>query len=226
MGATYHPRTTAAARARAPSCTGELMKRLALALALSLAALACGDGKEQAASAPSAPAATPPAAPAAATALVVPSTTPAPDSLPKGLLLALAQFEVGPDGKVLPKPGPAKAEILVRQGGAVEGDRRDRGSRLQRVPQGDGVRRARRPRDPHARRHEGGAQAVAQGREGRLRAGRDAVEQGLRRQVQPHARRRDRRRATATAATDSPSRRTTRASSRPSFPTRREAATR
>ena len=49
---------------------------------------------------------------------MVPATTPAPDSLPKGLLLALSQFAVGPDGKVLPQPGPARAEILVREGGA------------------------------------------------------------------------------------------------------------
>jgi len=70
--------------------------------------LACGGESEK--PAPVQPA---PAVPAAAPA---PVTT--PDSLPRGLLLALSQFEVGPDGKVLPKPGPAKAEILVRQGGA------------------------------------------------------------------------------------------------------------
>ena len=90
-------------------------------------------------------------------------------------------------------PGPRALEILVREGGAwkvVDA----RGSRLQRLPQGDGLRRAGRPRDPDARRLEGRAEAVAQGRQGRLRARRDALEQGFRRQVQPHARRRDRRR--------------------------------
>jgi hypothetical protein len=93
------------------------MVRRAFAPILLLAALvACGDSEKPAAApAPHAPA---PPAPAATTSLVVPSTTPAPDSLPKGLLLALSQFEVGPDGKVLPKPGPARAEILIREGGA------------------------------------------------------------------------------------------------------------
>jgi len=41
-----------------------------------------------------------------------------PDDLPNGLLLALAQFEVSPEGKVLPKPGPARLDILLRRGGA------------------------------------------------------------------------------------------------------------
>jgi hypothetical protein len=40
-----------------------------------------------------------------------------PDSLPQGLLLALSQFEVDAQGKVLPKPGPARLEILVREDG-------------------------------------------------------------------------------------------------------------
>jgi hypothetical protein len=83
--------------------------RLALVVPLA-AALACGGEAER--PAPAAPAAPAAAAPAPAAA----STT--PESLPRGLMLALSQFEVGPDGKVLPKPGPAKAEILVRQGGA------------------------------------------------------------------------------------------------------------
>lgn len=39
-----------------------------------------------------------------------------PDSLPKGLLLAYAQFEVE-DGRVVPRPGPARLEILTRQDG-------------------------------------------------------------------------------------------------------------
>jgi hypothetical protein len=41
-----------------------------------------------------------------------------PPSLEQGLLLALAQFEVSPEGKVLPKPMPALLEILVRRDGA------------------------------------------------------------------------------------------------------------
>jgi hypothetical protein len=39
-------------------------------------------------------------------------------SLERGLLLALSQFEVTPEGKVLPKPGPALLEILTRRDGA------------------------------------------------------------------------------------------------------------
>jgi hypothetical protein len=81
-----------------------------------VAAFACGESeKPTAPQAPIAPAAVTPAAP---TSLVAPSTAPTPPTLRAGLLLALAQFEVGPDGKVLPKPGPARAEILVREGGA------------------------------------------------------------------------------------------------------------
>src|SRR3972149_11118105 len=38
-------------------------------------------------------------------------------SYPKGLLLALAQFELTPDGKATNKPGPARLEILVRGDG-------------------------------------------------------------------------------------------------------------
>jgi hypothetical protein len=33
-------------------------------------------------------------------------------------LLALSQFEISPEGKVLPKPGPALVEILTRKDGA------------------------------------------------------------------------------------------------------------
>ena len=40
-----------------------------------------------------------------------------PRSLDKGLLLALSQFEISPEGKVLPKPGPALLEILTRKDG-------------------------------------------------------------------------------------------------------------
>jgi hypothetical protein len=38
------------------------------------------------------------------------------DPMPRGLLVALAQFEVGPDGKVLPKPKDARLEMLVNRG--------------------------------------------------------------------------------------------------------------
>ena len=88
------------------------------------AAFACGGEKEKPAAPPPPPAAAPAAQPvapkpaAAPTSLLVPSTTPTPDALPKGLLLALSQFEVSPEGKVLPKPGAAKLEILIREGGA------------------------------------------------------------------------------------------------------------
>jgi hypothetical protein len=97
------------------------MLRKAFAPILTLAALlACGGESEKpaAAPAPNAPAAATPAAPAATASLVAPSSTPAPDALPNGLILALSQFEVSPEGKVLPNPGPARAEILIREGGA------------------------------------------------------------------------------------------------------------
>jgi hypothetical protein len=38
------------------------------------------------------------------------------DPMPRGLLVALAQFEVGPDGKVLPKPKDARLEVLMNRG--------------------------------------------------------------------------------------------------------------
>jgi len=63
-----------------------------LAAAL-LAAGACGGGEGE----PAAPAGGP--------------------TLPNGLLVALSQFEVGPDGKVLPKPGPALLEMLTLRDG-------------------------------------------------------------------------------------------------------------
>lgn len=66
---------------------------------LLLALSACG-GEEKAAEAP---------APAAA--------SPAPASMPQGLLVALSQFEIGPDGKVQPKPGPARLEWVKRENG-------------------------------------------------------------------------------------------------------------
>lgn len=45
-----------------------------------------------------------------------PTTQGLPDSLPNGLLLAYSQFEVV-DGKATAKPGPARLEILTREGG-------------------------------------------------------------------------------------------------------------
>ncbi len=90
-----------------------------VSILLAAALFACGGEKEKpAAPTPSAPAVMPPPPTHAPTSLVVPSTTPTPDSLPKGLMLALSNFEVSPDGKVLPKPGAARAEILIREGGA------------------------------------------------------------------------------------------------------------
>jgi len=80
---------------------------LVLAIA-ALGSLALACGREEAAP----PAAPTPAAPAAAAG----SDTPA--DLPRGLLVATSQFEVGPDGSVLPNPGPARLEILERRGGA------------------------------------------------------------------------------------------------------------
>ncbi len=43
-------------------------------------------------------------------------------SLPNGLLLALAQFEVTPGGKVLANPGPARLEILTYREGSWTSD--------------------------------------------------------------------------------------------------------
>jgi hypothetical protein len=80
------------------------MRRLAPVLAVlcwGLAALGCGSGEKSESPKPPASAAAP--------------ATPA--DLPRGLLLALSQFEVSPQGKVLPKPGPARLEILTRRGG-------------------------------------------------------------------------------------------------------------
>jgi len=75
-------------------------------VALSLLALAC-EREQTAATAPAPP---PAAAPAGAVA-----ETPA--DLPRALLVATSQFEVGPDGQVLPNPGPARLEILERRAG-------------------------------------------------------------------------------------------------------------
>lgn len=76
-------------------------------IVLLAALVACSEDSEKSATTPG----------ATATKSAAESATTAPASLPRGLLIALSQFEVGLDGKVLPKPGPAKLEILVRQGG-------------------------------------------------------------------------------------------------------------
>ncbi len=41
-----------------------------------------------------------------------------PASLPRGLVLALAEFKVAPDGRVLPEPMPAKLLMLAKRGGS------------------------------------------------------------------------------------------------------------
>jgi hypothetical protein len=85
------------------------MKRSALAPICTLVLLlACGgehSDSDRAATASAPEGAAPAAAPAT------------PPDLPNGLLVALSQFEVSPEGKVLPKPKAARLEILTRQGG-------------------------------------------------------------------------------------------------------------
>ena len=56
-----------------------------------------------------------PAAPAAPEGAAAAAETPA--SLPQGLLVALSQFPVGPDGKAAAKPGPARLEWVEREDG-------------------------------------------------------------------------------------------------------------
>jgi len=82
---------------------------LAPALVALAALLGCSRGEEPARRAPA-------AAPGGPSAAATPTDLPA--DLPNGLLVALSQFEVSPEGKVLPKPGPARLEILTREGGA------------------------------------------------------------------------------------------------------------
>ncbi|MFV1979240.1 MAG: FG-GAP repeat domain-containing protein, partial [Myxococcota bacterium] len=86
---------------------------LALMLLITGALAACGAEEAPSKAAPEKPAAAKaPAAPAA--------TKPAtPDSLPNGIVLALAQFvtEKGDDGKDKFVPGPARLEFLYREGG-------------------------------------------------------------------------------------------------------------
>jgi len=84
---------------------------VSLAAALGfVAALACG--RQEAAKPPSSS-----SAPAPSAGSAEPQPAAEPPDLPRGLLLALSQFEVSPEGKVLPKPGPARLEILTRRGG-------------------------------------------------------------------------------------------------------------
>lgn len=81
-----------------------LMKRCrALALFALPAWLAACGGEEK------------PAAPAAPEGAAAAAETPA--SLPQGLLVALSQFPVGPDGKAAAKPGPARLEWVEREDG-------------------------------------------------------------------------------------------------------------
>src|SRR5690606_4834397 len=82
---------------------------LALGCAL---ALACSAEEGGAPAARPAPAGTEAAAPAP------PAAGAAPADLPRGLLVALSPFEVSPEGKVMPKPQPARLEILARRDGA------------------------------------------------------------------------------------------------------------
>jgi hypothetical protein len=81
-----------------------------LLAAVALFGMACGAEKEPAAPAAPEPAAVPEAAPEPAAA-ALPAT---PDSLPNGLMLALAQFATV-DGK--PVPGPARLEFVYRRDG-------------------------------------------------------------------------------------------------------------
>ena len=89
-----------------------MARRTALALALTAlaGAPACSPAEEQ----PAAPAARASAAPGTA------APAPAGATLGRGLLLALSPFEVSPEGKVLPKPGAARVEILRLRGGVWE----------------------------------------------------------------------------------------------------------
>jgi len=85
---------------------------LTLLLLLTGALAACGAEETPIKAATDQPAAKAAAAPAAAK----PAT---PDTLPNGIVLALAQFVTGKDknGKDKPVPGPARLEFLYREGG-------------------------------------------------------------------------------------------------------------
>ena len=76
----------------------------AASLALALSLSACG-GEEK------------PQPPAGQGGPEAPAASTAPASMPQGLLIALSQFPVGPDGKVVPKPGAARLEWVTRKDG-------------------------------------------------------------------------------------------------------------
>jgi len=82
-----------------------------LLASLLLAAAGCRSHERQAAPSGAAP---PAPAPSAA---APPAAANLPESLPRGLLVALSQFAVE-NGKVVPKPGAARLEMVVRRGGA------------------------------------------------------------------------------------------------------------
>lgn len=91
------------------------------ALSTLLLALAC-KGSEPSAPAEPEPAPSQEAKPAAAAPTEEPAAKPKaaeaglPDTLPTGLLLAYSQFQVV-DGRATAKPGPARLDILTREGG-------------------------------------------------------------------------------------------------------------
>ena len=94
---------------------------------LMLQGVACGGRGTEAPAEPTAGAAAPtagggPSEAAAPGAASAPSEAPraaaaSPESYPRGLLVALAQFEVSPEGKALPKPKAARLEILLKRAG-------------------------------------------------------------------------------------------------------------
>lgn len=91
-----------------------------LLAALVLAAVACGSGEEQPARRAAPPAGPPPPAapePDTPTRLTLAEAPPAPADLDRALVLALAPFEVSPEGRVLPKPLHARADYLIRRAG-------------------------------------------------------------------------------------------------------------
>ncbi len=105
--------------------TRSVFLRCALAAACAAAAPACDSGEKRAAS-PSAPAAQGEAlkkqpavgkAPAEKAAVATDQSGATSGDLPRGLLVAYAQFEIGRDGKATAKPGPARLEMLSRKGG-------------------------------------------------------------------------------------------------------------
>jgi len=91
---------------------------LALLFLITGALAACGAEEAPSKAAPEQPAAA--EAPAAPAAAPKPAKSATPDSLPNGIVLALAQFvtEKGDDGKDKFLPGPARLEFLYREGGS------------------------------------------------------------------------------------------------------------